>query len=159
MPTSGFVVATAFTPTSSPARVGTPLRTPVRVGLVQHRWLADPDQLRDQLLEGVRLAVAQGARAVFLPELTLSRYPADVRAGTNPGDRAEDLLTGPTFRFAAHAATENGVLVHSSLYERADAADGLGYNTAILVSPSGELVGRTRKLHIPVTAGYYENTY
>ncbi|RIR60424.1 hydrolase, partial [Mycobacteroides abscessus] len=25
--------------------------------------------------------------------------------------------------------------------------------------PSGELVGRTRKLHIPVTAGYYENTY
>lgn len=90
MPTSGFVVATAFTPTSSPARVGT-LRTPVRVGLVQHRWLADPDQLRDQLLEGVRLAVAQGARAVFLPELTLSRYPADVRAGTNPGDRAEDL--------------------------------------------------------------------
>lgn len=159
MPTSGFVVATAFTPMSSPARVSAPLRTPVRVGLVQHRWLADPDQLRDQLLEGVRLAVAQGARAVFLPELTLSRYPADVRAGTNPGDRAEDLLTGPTFCFAAHAATENGVLVHASLYERADAADGLGYNTAILVSPSGELVGRTRKLHIPVTAGYYEDTY
>lgn len=51
------------------------------------------------------------------------------------------------------------MLVHASLYERADAADGLGYNTAILVSPSGELVGRTRKLHIPVTAGYYENTY
>ena len=38
-------------------------------------------------------------------------------------------------------------------------ADGLGYNTAIVVAPDGELVARTRKLHIPVTAGYYEDNY
>jgi N-carbamoylputrescine amidase len=49
--------------------------------------------------------------------------------------------------------------VHASLYERADGADGLGYNTAIVVSPVGKLVSRTRKLHIPVTAGYYEDRY
>jgi N-carbamoylputrescine amidase len=49
--------------------------------------------------------------------------------------------------------------VHASLYERADADDGLGYNTAIVVAPDGELVQRTRKLHIPVTAGYYEDHY
>ena len=47
----------------------------------------------------------------------------------------------------------------SSLYEKAPAPDGLGYNTAILVSPSGDLVGRTRKMHIPISAGYYEDTY
>ena len=34
-----------------------------------------------------------------------------------------------------------------------------GYNTAIAVDPSGELLARTRKLHIPVTAGYYEDRY
>jgi N-carbamoylputrescine amidase len=56
-------------------------------------------------------------------------------------------------------ADRTGIHVHASLYERADEADGLGYNTAILVSPSGELVGRTRKLHIPVTAGYHEDRY
>lgn len=159
MPESGFIVTTAFTPPTSLARVRTPQRPPLRVGLVQHRWLPDPQQLRDQLSEGVRLAADEGARAVFLPELTLSRYPADVRAGANPGNSAEQLLSGPTFAFAAQAAKENGVLVHASLYERADDADGLGYNTAILVSPRGELVGRTRKLHIPVTEGYYEDTY
>ena len=49
--------------------------------------------------------------------------------------------------------------VHASLYEKAPADDGLGFNTAILVSPAGELVGRTRKLHIPISAGYYEDTY
>jgi len=159
MPASAFVVKTASTPPISPARVRDPQRAPLRVGLVQHRWLADPQHLRDQLFEGIRLAAAEGAKAVFLPELTLSRYPADVRADANPGTSAEELLSGPTFTFAAQAAKENGVLVHASLYERADAADGLGYNTAILVSPGGELVGRTRKLHIPITAGYYEDTY
>ena len=49
--------------------------------------------------------------------------------------------------------------MHASLYERADADDGLGYNTAIVVAPDGRLVSRTRKLHIPITAGYYEDRY
>ena len=43
--------------------------------------------------------------------------------------------------------------------EQADRGDGLGFNTAILVSPDGKLVQRTRKLHIPITAGYYEDKY
>jgi N-carbamoylputrescine amidase len=56
-------------------------------------------------------------------------------------------------------ARETGVHVHASLYEREDGEDGLGYNTAILVDPAGELVSRTRKLHIPISAGYYEDRY
>jgi N-carbamoylputrescine amidase len=56
-------------------------------------------------------------------------------------------------------AQETGVHVHASLYERAEGGDGLGYNTAIVVAPDGELAGITRKLHIPVTAGYHEDRY
>ena len=48
--------------------------------------------------------------------------------------------------------------MHASLYERAEDG-GLGYNTAIVVGPDGSVVARTRKLHIPVTAGYYEDKY
>ena len=65
--------------------------------------------------------------------------------------------------FAREAAAASGVLVHASLFERAPAPDGtddgLGFNTAILVAPSGDVVARTRKTHIPVTAGYYEDKY
>jgi N-carbamoylputrescine amidase len=72
-------------------------------------------------------------------------------------------LTGPTFRFAAEAARRHGVCVHASLYQQAQnpdgSDDGLGLNTAILVSPQGELLARTHKLHIPVTAGYYEDKF
>lgn len=134
-------------------------RPPLRVGLVQHRWRSDVDKLTKVLREGIDRAAGAGATAVFLPEITLLRYPADTPAGPNPGDGAEDLTGGPTFALAAEAAQANGIFVHASLYEKAPAADGLGYNTAILVSPSGELVGRTRKMHIPISAGYYEDTY
>ncbi|OMC07264.1 carbon-nitrogen hydrolase [Mycolicibacterium fortuitum] len=134
-------------------------RPPLRVGLVQHRWRPDVDKLTKVLRDGIDRAAGAGATAVFLPEITLLRYPADTPAGRNPGDAAEDLTGGPTFALAAEAAQANGIFVHASLYEKAPAADGLGYNTAILVSPSGELVGRTRKMHIPISAGYYEDTY
>ncbi|MFC7487048.1 nitrilase-related carbon-nitrogen hydrolase [Knoellia sp. CPCC 206453] len=150
---------TATSPLPSLARSTPSSRPPVRVGLVQHRWREDVADLVAVLRDAIGQAAGEGAQAVFLPELTLSKYPADTRATGAPGDHAERLLEGPTFTFAAAAAAAHGVVVHASLYERADGPDGLGFNTAFLVSPEGELLGRTRKLHIPVSAGYYEDTY
>jgi N-carbamoylputrescine amidase len=153
------IVRTATEPPPSPARVHPAPRTPLRVGLVQHAWSPDPDGMTALLREGIAQAAALGAGVVFLPELTLSRYPADVPASLPAADRAEDPSTGPTFRFAAEAAKRHGICVYASLYECVPADDGLGFNTAVLVSPTGRLLGRTRKLHIPVTAGYHEDTY
>src|SRR5690348_2171793 len=109
-------------------------RPPLRVGLVQHRWRPDASELTSVLRGGIDRAAGEGARVVFLPEITLLRYPADKPGGPNPADSAEDLIGGPTFELAAEAARANGIFVHASLYERAPADDGLGFNTAILVS-------------------------
>jgi N-carbamoylputrescine amidase len=144
---------------ASPARVEAEGRTPLTVGLVQTRWHGDPDEHRAVLVDGIATAAAAGAEVVFLPELTLSRYPADTKPGGDATATAESLESGPTAAFAAAAAAEHGVLVHASLFERAAGPDGLGFNTAILVAPDGRLVARTRKLHIPVTTGYYEDHY
>ncbi|UDY23297.1 nitrilase-related carbon-nitrogen hydrolase [Nocardioides sp. Kera G14] len=132
------------------------------VGVVQMHWQADPATHAATLAEGIGQAASAGAQVVFLPELTLSRYPADTRPSGRPADLAEPLEDGPTHRFAAAAAAEHGVFVHASLYERAEGPrgeDGLGYNTAVLVAPDGRIVARTRKLHIPVTEGYFEDLY
>ncbi|MER1995949.1 MAG: nitrilase-related carbon-nitrogen hydrolase [Arthrobacter sp.] len=134
-------------------------RPSLRVGVVQHRWQPDPAALRAELNDGIARAADQGAAAVFLPELTLSRYPADTFPDGPAAELAEDLTGGPTFAFAAEAARRHDVCVHASLFERADAEDGLGLNTAILVSPEGKLLGRTRKLHIPESEGYHETHY
>ncbi len=143
----------------SPARVRAGDRPPLVVGLVQTRWHADPAEHAAVLADGIASAAAAGAEVVFLPELTLSRYPADTLPTGRPADLAEDLATGPTATLAATAAREHGIWVHASLYERADGPDGLGFNTAIVVGPDGGILARTRKLHIPVTAGYHEDRY
>ncbi|MGB2722870.1 MAG: nitrilase-related carbon-nitrogen hydrolase [Rhodococcus sp. (in: high G+C Gram-positive bacteria)] len=150
---------TALTAPEALTRTTPTDRAPLRVGLVQHRWNPDAAALKAELLDAIAAAADLGAKVVFLPEITLLRYPADTRAGANPGGEAEDLLTGPTFTLAAEAAATNGIVVHASLYEKSEASDGLGFNTAIMVSPTGELLARTRKLHIPISAGYYEDTY
>jgi len=147
----------------SPARVDPPTRTPMRVGLVQHRWHPDPSEHRAALAEGVGSAAAAGAELVCLMELTLSPYFAVDPNG--PGATVlgvqiepEPLPGGPTHEFAHALAAETDVPVHASLYERADDG-GLGYNTAIVVAPSGELLARTRKMHLPVTEGYFEDRW
>ena len=144
-------------PPESYARVEPPTRPPLRVGAVQERWREDPEEHQEALAAGIRMAAAEGARLVCLQELTLSPYFAVVEDA--PRDAMEDLPGGPTHAFASRMAAETGVHVHASLYERADGEDGLGFNTAIVVAPDGEIVARTRKLHIPVTAGYYEDRY
>ncbi len=154
---------TAFQLPDSPARTREPTRAPLRVGLVQERWHADPSEHEAALGEGIALAAGAGARIVCLQELTLSRYFAITPDGPEAvGAEPEELETGPTISFARHWAGETGVYVHASLFEHADGPqgpDGLGYNTAIVIAPDGSLVSRTRKLHIPVTAGYYEDHY
>jgi N-carbamoylputrescine amidase len=144
----------------SPARKRPPRRAPLRIAAVQERWHPDGDEHEAALAAGIRLAAEEGARLVCLQELTLSRYfGVDPGGPQAAGVEPEDLPGGATHRFAARMAGETGIYVHASLYESAEGSDGLGYNTAILVSPSGELIARTRKLHIPVTAGYHEDRY
>jgi N-carbamoylputrescine amidase len=173
-------VLTAFDPPASPARTRPPERRPVRVGLVQERWHAEAAEHEAALAAGIAAAAGEGARLVCLQELTLSPYFAVTPDGPAAlGVSPEPLEDGPTVAFARRCAMAGGVYVHASLFERADAEpdesgaarsseagsraggkpDGLGFNTAVLVAPGGALVTRTRKLHIPVTAGYYEDKY
>jgi N-carbamoylputrescine amidase len=143
----------------SPARVEQPTRAPWRVGLVQHRWHEDAVEHRAALAEGVAVAADAGARLVCLQELTLSPYFAITPGGPEAAGAApEPLPGGPTYELAAELAARHQVAVHASLYEQPDDG-GLGFNTAICVAPDGTLLARTRKTHLPVTAGYYEDRY
>lgn len=150
-------VLRATVPPESPARVRAPARPPFRIGAVQHRWHADPAEHRRALAGGVAVAADEGAALVCLPELTLSPYFAITEAAP-AGVEAEALPGGPTHELAAELAGRHGIAVHASLYEAASDG-GLGFNTAIVVAPDGSLLARTRKVHIPQTAGYHEDRY
>ena len=158
---SGLEVLEALEPPSSLAATGKHEPVTIRVGAVQHRWHPDPEEHEEALAAGARIAAERGAQLICMQELTLSKYFAQERGGPEAaGVEPEDPTSGRTFRFAQRLARETGAHVHASLFERTDDLnDGRGYNTAIVVSPQGELVSRTRKLHIPITAGYHEDKY
>lgn len=144
----------------SPARTRPPRRDPWRVGAVQVAWHADADTHAEQLAEGVALAAAAGAALVCLQELTLSPYFAAVEGGAEAVEAVpEDLVDGSTVRLLTRLATAHGVHVSGSLWEADPAVAPRGWNTAVCVAPDGSLVARTRKLHIPVTAGYREDRF
>jgi len=153
----------AETVLASPARTREPSRAPLRVGVVQQRWHADPEEHRAALADGVRMAAGEGATLICLQELTLSPYFAISPVGPGgAGAVAEEIPDGPTCAFAAGLARETGAHVHASLYECADGPDGpdgLGFNTAVVFAPDGSLAARTRKTHIPRGAGYHEDHY
>jgi N-carbamoylputrescine amidase len=150
---------TAIPPLPSPSRSTPPERGTLRLGLVQEAWHPDAEEHEQALAAGIRLATDTGARIVCLQELTLSPYFAITPDAVEEAKRRAELIPdGPTTRFAARIAAETGAWIHASLYELAE-DEGLGYNTAICVAPGGEVLARTRKIHIPAFPGYHEDHY
>ena len=131
----------------------------VSVGLVQTRWYECTETHQAQIHDGVSSCAAAGANVVFLPELTLSHYPADRPPSGNADETAEDIASGESVMLAQQLARECDVHIQISLFERSGASDNRGLNTSVIVAPSGTVVGFTRKLHIPVTEGYFEDHY
>ena len=131
--------------------------------LVQQRWHPDPDEHQAALARGDPRR-GRGGRAARVPAgahaVALLRDHAR-RAGGGRRAQPEDLQDGPTFAFAARARRrETGAYVHASLYERADGPRRPGLQHRDRASrPTARWSSRTRKLHIPVTAGYYEDHY
>src|SRR4029450_2134389 len=90
----------------------------------------------------VRAAAQRGARMVVLPEVFAWRGPRteeQAHAETVPGQAVGALAGG---------ARETGVhLLMGSILERAAQGEERSFNTSCLLSPSGEILGRSRKIH------------
>ena len=98
-----------------------------------------PEQNLERAARRIEEAAGAGARLVVLPE-------ACDLGWTHPSAHrlAQPIPEGTSFRRIADAARANGVYVCAGLVERdGDAV----FNTAVLVSPSGELLLRHRKIN------------
>lgn len=93
---------------------------------------------KEKILE----AASNGAKLVVLPECFNSPY-----AVTAFPQYAESIPDGETTQFLSSVAkTSNIFLIGGSIPERAP--DGKLYNTNITFNPSGELIGKHRKVHL-----------
>lgn len=122
------------------------------VALVQEQWHENPKEHQDKLAHGIQTAAQNGAAVVCLQELTLSPYFC-TRSDIDPTPYMEDIQSGPTAHFVSTMAKAHHICITASLFEKA------GYNTAIAYNAQGQLLGFTRKQHIPSGEKYHENFY
>lgn len=90
----------------------------------------------------VRVAAAQGARVVALPEVFIWR-------GIKKQERQNaEAVPGATSEFLSHLARERGIyLLGGSILEEI-AGSPKAYNTSLLFDPSGKLLASYRKIHL-----------
>ena len=105
----------------------------------------------------IEQAHAAGCSLVVFPEMALTTF-FPRRLIEDPGEVQSYFETGMPGREVQplfDAARKHGIGFYLGYCERiADrtGADHLGYNTSILVSPEGEIVGKYRKVHLPGNA-------
>ncbi|MGE0845258.1 MAG: N-carbamoyl-D-amino-acid hydrolase [Flavobacteriaceae bacterium] len=107
-----------------------------------------------RLTEMLREAHGRGARWVTFPELALTTFfPRYVYDDPADYDRFyEETLPSPVTQPLFDAAREFGIGFYLGFAEKLTQGGAVRrFNTSVLVSPTGEIIGRYRKIHLPGT--------
>ena len=127
-----------------------------KLALVQMHCADDPAPNLARAMELIDQAAEKGAQIVALQELfNLPYFPNRAR-----DDRFLDLaepVPGPAIDAVAEKARRHGLMIMAPVYEREIA--GVYYNTAALIGPDGDLIGKFRKMHIPHSGHIIEKFY
>jgi N-carbamoylputrescine amidase len=103
----------------------------------------------------VRQAAQAGANVILIPELFETPYFCAIEDAAYFA-LARPLQDHPTIERFRRVATELGVVIPVSVYERAGTAL---FNSVVVIDADGRSVGHYRKSHIPQAPGYEEKYY
>ncbi|MEZ4499823.1 MAG: nitrilase-related carbon-nitrogen hydrolase [Thermomicrobiales bacterium] len=91
-------------------------------------------------LDLIDRAAAGGARLVALPEI----WPF---FGDDSSSRENaETIPGPLTDVLADRAVRHGIYLHAGTWQEARPGDPRMYNTAVVFSPSGEIIGKYSKI-------------
>ncbi|XP_043852796.1 beta-ureidopropionase isoform X2 [Dromiciops gliroides] len=145
------------------------LRSPraVRVGLVQNRIRLPPDApvaeqvgaLHRRIQEILEVAAQCGVNVVCFQEAWTMPFAFCTREKLPWTEFAESAEDGPTTRLCQKLAKTHNMVIVSPILERDEAHGDVLWNTAVVISNSGAVLGKTRKNHIPRVGDFNEATY
>ena len=125
--------------------------TSLKIALCQIKVTNDKKVNLDNARTAIDIASKQNANLVSLPECFNSPY--DVKAFPDYAEFIPDNLDlldkdlSPSVFMLINAAKENNIyLIGGSIPEKDN--DNLFYNTSIIISPQGKLLGKYRKIHL-----------
>jgi N-carbamoylputrescine amidase len=128
----------------------------LKLALVQ---MACSDEIESNIAKAVAMidkAAAAGAQVVALQEIFNSPYFPNRPRDQKYFDLAEPI-PGPTVDRVAEKARAHGVTILAPIYEKE--MSGVYYNSAVLIGPDGNIVGKYRKMHIPHSEHLIEKFY
>ncbi len=126
----------------------------LKVALIQMNLTGTPERNLDTAADSIREAGRQGADLALLPELF--PYPwFPVREDATHFALAEPD-TGPVMVRMRDVARESAITLVVPAYEL-DA--GRRFNTTYVLAPTGDILFRYRKSHIPYHPGWFEKYY
>ena len=130
----------------------------IRVGLIQMDARPyDKEYNLARAEEGIRRAASLGAEIVCTPEVAVQGYPrVSLPAGRSADDprvveerarilAAAETIPGPATDRLARLASELGIWIVAGLDEN---RGGRLYNSAVLISPRGQIEGKYSKVHL-----------
>ncbi|XP_060105665.1 beta-ureidopropionase [Heteronotia binoei] len=145
------------------------LRQPrvVRVGLIQNKIPLPTDApvaeqvaaLHKRIEEIVEVAAMCKVNVVCFQEAWTMPFAFCTRERLPWTEFAESAEDGPTTRFCQKLAKKYNMIVVSPILERDDVHGGTLWNTAVVISNSGAVLGKSRKNHIPRIGDFNESTY
>ncbi|XP_078277188.1 beta-ureidopropionase [Rhinoraja longicauda] len=145
------------------------LRQPhiVRVGLVQNKIVLPTDSpvsdqiaaLHKRIGDIVEVAAMCGVNIICLQEAWTMPFAFCTREKLPWTEFAESAEEGHTTRFCQELAKKYNLVVVSPILERDESHGDTLWNTAVVISNTGKILGKTRKNHIPRIGDFNESTY
>ncbi|XP_022407102.1 beta-ureidopropionase isoform X1 [Delphinapterus leucas] len=139
----------------------------VRMGLVQNRTPLPADTpvvkqvtaLHRRIEAIVEVAAMCGVNIICFQEAWTMPFAFCTREKLPWTEFAESAEDGPTTKFCQELARKHDMVVVSPILERDTEHGDILWNTAVVISNSGAVLGKTRKNHIPRVGDFNESTY
>uniref|UniRef100_A0A0K2UWT2 Beta-ureidopropionase n=2 Tax=Lepeophtheirus salmonis TaxID=72036 RepID=A0A0K2UWT2_LEPSM len=145
------------------------LRAPrqVRVGIIQNKIVEPTDKpvetqrnaLFKRIGDIIDVAGMAGANIVCLQEAWTMPFAFCTRERLPWTEFAESAEFGPSSKFLANFAKKYAMVIVSPILERDENHGDVLWNTAVIISHTGSVIGKTRKNHIPRVGDFNESTY
>ncbi|XP_035215795.1 beta-ureidopropionase-like [Stegodyphus dumicola] len=139
----------------------------VRVGIIQNAIVAPTDAsipkqreaIHERIKEIVEIAALSNVNIICFQEAWTMPFAFCTREKYPWVEFAEEAETGPTTRFCCELAKKHNMVIVSPILERDETYGDVLWNTAVIILETGEVMGKTRKNHIPRVGDFNESTY
>lgn len=137
----------------------------VRVGLIQNAIVkstsedvvAQRDSLHKRMVEIIQVAAQCKVNVLCFQEAWTMPFAFCTREKKKWCEFAESAEEGPTTKLLSELAKMHDMVIISPILER-DPRDII-WNTAVVISHTGKVIGKSRKNHIPRVNDFNESTY